>query len=107
MIWQLMFSLFLSEKTVRVFVHTVRMCVYITLTGFLCAYTVCVPEPSWCMCALVCSCTVLSATTRVVSHFELPLSDSYRLDVCVAAEASKQRLALCIPLEKVTLEYPH
>lgn len=58
------------------------------------------------ICILACSCTALSTTSHVVSHFELLLSDSYRLEVCVCAEASKQHLALCIPLEIVTLEYP-
>lgn len=44
----------------------------------------------------------ISATMHVVSHFEQLLSDSYGLDVCVVADASKQRPALCILLVKVT-----
>lgn len=91
-------------ETACVSVHTVYiLCVYVTLTACLCVYTVRVLEP----CVFACSCSALSATTHVVSHFELLLSDSYRLDVCVVAEASKQHFALCIPLEKVTPEYPH
>lgn len=53
------------------------------------------------------SCATLSASVHLVGHFELLLSDSYRLDACVVAEASKQHLALCIPLEMVTPEYTH
>lgn len=76
-----MFSLFPSEKTVCVSVHAARLCVCVRgLT-------------------LVCVCTPLSATTYAVIHFEPLLSDSYRLDVCVVAEASKQHCALCIPLK--------
>lgn len=61
------------------------------------------------LCAGVCGCAALSASTRrrVVSHFELLLSDSYRLDVCVVAEASEQHFALRVPLEKVTVEHLH
>lgn len=67
--------------------------------------------PKVCTCVLVSPCSVLvcaaarpyQPSTRVVSHFELLLSDSYRLDVCVVAEASEQHFALCIP-QKVTPE---
>lgn len=58
---------------------------------------------SVCVLTLVCSCRALSALTLVVSHFEPLLSDSYRLAVCVVAEASKQRLGPPI----VASQYPY
>lgn len=77
------------RETVCVSEHTVRMCVCVVLPVCSCVCTICAPEPSVCVYILACSCTALSASTHVVSHFELLLSDSYRLDVCVVAEASK------------------
>lgn len=99
------------RETVCVSIHTVCVCACVRAYVRVCHpasvlvciyYTVCVLEPLY---ACAYQCAALSATTHVVSHFEPLLSDSYRLDVCVA-EASKKHLALCIPLEKVTLEDP-
>ncbi len=95
-------------ETVCVSVHSIRMCVCVIVPVCFRVCTVCVLEPPRVGAHIsVRLHTALSAATHVVSHFELLLSDSYRLDVCVVAEASKEHLALCIPLEKVTLVYPH
>lgn len=82
--------------------HSV-ICVSSCQRACVCIYTVRVLEP----CVFMRSYAALSAAAHVVSHFELLLSDSYRLDVCVVEEASKQHFALCSPLEKVTLECQH
>lgn len=59
----------------------------------------------------VCVCVCAAAQhyqppLHVFSHFEPPLSDSYRLDVGVVAQASKRRRALCIQLVKVNSKVP-
>lgn len=93
MIWQLLSSLFFCS---------LRVCTYSIYVG-LCVHTVRVLG----LCVSACSCSSLSASTHVVSHFELLLSDGYRLSVCVVAEASQQHFALFMPLDKVTVEDPH
>lgn len=102
MIWQLMFSLFLSDCLCVCTLLSV--CVSVRGSVWWCHSPCLHVSFSDSVCILVCNCTILSAATHVVRHFELLLSDSNRLGVCVCAEASKQHLAPCIPLEIVTWE---